>query len=185
MAQFIHLFDESDAASIKRGGIRVEKTKWRKLNGVFLFPLTENFVIAHQWMRELRRRRGQALLAARIRLKDTERVLLGKYNEDHIETTAARALGIVRQHHDPMGLQVILLGNPSVDGFDKRMNRMPDKSPTIEFRPVGHDQSGNFNARSIARKRGSLRSGSRSGSVFNQRSSGTRNRQANSSESSA
>ena len=59
-------------------------------------------------MRELRRQRGQQLLAARIRLNDGERVLLGKYNEDHIEVTAARAIGIVRQHHDPMGLQVVL-----------------------------------------------------------------------------
>jgi hypothetical protein len=76
MAQFIHLFDESDAASIKRGGIRVARTKWRKFSGGFLFPLTENFVVRHQWMRELRRRRGQGLLAARIRLKDAERVAL-------------------------------------------------------------------------------------------------------------
>jgi hypothetical protein len=109
MAQFIHLFDESDAASIRRGGIRVAKAKWRKFTGVFLFPLTENFVVSHQWMRELRRRKGRELLAARIRLRDAEPVLLGKYNEDHIEVTAARAIGIVRQHHDPMGLQVILL----------------------------------------------------------------------------
>jgi hypothetical protein len=38
------------------------------------------------------------------------------------------------------------------------------------------DQFGNFNACSIAWKRGSLRSGSRRGSAFNQRSSGTRSR---------
>jgi len=108
MAQFIHLFDESDVSSIRRVGIRLVKTKWRKLAGVFLFPLTENFVVSHQWMRELRRRRGQTLFAARIRLNDAERVFLGKYNEDHVEMTAARAIGIVRQHHDPMGLEVVL-----------------------------------------------------------------------------
>jgi hypothetical protein len=108
MAQFIHLFDENDAARLQRGGIRVVKVKWRKRQGVFLFPLTENFVISHQWMRELRRRRGQSLRVARIRLRDSERVLVGKYNEDHIEVSAARAIGIVREHRDPLGLEVIL-----------------------------------------------------------------------------
>jgi hypothetical protein len=97
MAQFIHLFDEANANSIRRGGIRAAKSKWRKVSGVFLFPLTENFVINHQWMRELRRRRGQTLLAARVRLSDSESVLLGKYNEDHIEVSAAQAVGILRE----------------------------------------------------------------------------------------
>jgi hypothetical protein len=108
MAQFIHLLDANDAARIRRSGIRVAKARWRKLNGVFLFPLTENFVVSHQWMRELRRRRGQTLLAARVRVDDAETVLLGKYNQDHIEVRAADAIGIVREHIDPLGLEVIL-----------------------------------------------------------------------------
>jgi hypothetical protein len=108
MAQFIHLFDQNDAASIKRGGIRIVRSRWRRLNGVFLFPQTENFVVSHQWMRELRRRRGQILLAARIRLNDAETVLLGKYNEEHIQVRAVEAIRIVREHTDPMGLEVIL-----------------------------------------------------------------------------
>jgi hypothetical protein len=108
MAQFIHLFDESDASSVRRCGIRVFKSKWRGANGVFLFPVTENFIVTHQWMRELRRLRGQSLLAARIRVNDAEPVLLGKYNGEHIEVSAAQAIGIVRAHHDPLGLEVIL-----------------------------------------------------------------------------
>jgi hypothetical protein len=108
MAQFVHLFDENDVGRIRRGGIRIAKSKWRKLNGVFLFPLTEHFVVSHQWMRELRRRRGQSLLAARIRVDDAELVLLGKYNEEHIQVLAAQAIKIVREHEDPMGLEVIL-----------------------------------------------------------------------------
>jgi hypothetical protein len=108
MAQFVHLFDENDVARIRHHGIRVTKSKWRKLNGVFLFPLTENFVVSHQWMRELRRRRGQSLLAARIRVDDAEPVLVGKYNEEHVQVHAAEAIGIARKHQDPMGLEVIL-----------------------------------------------------------------------------
>jgi hypothetical protein len=108
MAQFIHLFDEANAARLRRGGIRITKAKWRSLNGVFVFPLTENFLVSHQWMRELRRRRGQAILAARIRIDDAEPVVLGKYNEPHMQVRAAEAIGIVREHTDPLGLQVIL-----------------------------------------------------------------------------
>ena len=108
MAQFIHLLDERDAASVRRSGIRVVRARWRKHNGVFLFPLIENFVVAHQWMRELRRWRGQPLLAARIRIDDAERVLLGKYNEEPLEVSAAQAIGITRQHQEPLGLEVIL-----------------------------------------------------------------------------
>ena len=108
MAQFIHLLDANDASRVKRAGIRVFKSRWRRLNGVFLFPLTENFVVSHQWMRELRRRRGQTLLAARIRIDDAETVLIGKYNEDHMQVRAADAIRIVREHVDPLGLEVIL-----------------------------------------------------------------------------
>src|SRR5262245_2739425 len=108
MAQFIHLFDEKHASRIRRDGIRAPKVRWRKTRGVFLFPLTENFVASAQWMGELRRGKGQSLLAARIRVSDTEPVLLGKFNEEHIEVQAASAIGIVREHQDPMGLEVIL-----------------------------------------------------------------------------
>jgi len=108
MAQFIHLLDANDVGRIRRTGIRVAKARWRRFNGVFLFPLTENFVVSHQWMRELRRGRGQNLLAARIRIDDGEMVLLGKYNGEHMEVRAADAIGIVREHVDPLGLEVIL-----------------------------------------------------------------------------
>lgn len=108
MAQFIHLFDENDAAKLKKNGIKVVKSRWRHLNGVFVFPQTENFVVNHQWMRELRRDSGQSLLAARVRIDDEEMVMLGKYNEKHIQVSAAEAIGIARKHKDPMGLEVII-----------------------------------------------------------------------------
>jgi hypothetical protein len=108
MAQFIHLLDERDAGRIRRSGIRVRRVKWRKRNGVFLFPLTENFVVTHQWMRELRRMDGRIVLAARIRIEDDEPVLLGKYNDEHIPMRAAEAIRIVREHNEPAGLEVIL-----------------------------------------------------------------------------
>jgi hypothetical protein len=108
MALFIHLFDADDAAMIRRGGILVARSRQRPVNGVFAFPQTENFVVSHQWMRELRRRAGQTLLAARIRIGDGEAVFIGKYGEEHLRVSAAKAIGITRSHTDPLGLEVII-----------------------------------------------------------------------------
>ena len=108
MAQFIHLFDERNLSSIRRNGIKKSKYGWGNIIGVYAFPQTENFVVNHQWMRELRRRNHPNLLAARIRISDSELVYIGKYNEEHLEVTAAEAVGISRRHTDPLGLEVII-----------------------------------------------------------------------------
>ncbi len=108
MAVFIHLFDERNASSIRKNGIKISKNSNKEIKGVFAYPQTENFVVNHQWMRELRRRAGQNILAARFRISDNTEVLVGKYNEESIVTSASNAIGIVRQHIDPMGLEVIV-----------------------------------------------------------------------------
>ena len=106
MAQFIHLFDERSLSGIKKNGIK--KSKGSSFNGVYVFPQTEDFVVNHQWMRELKRRDSLNILAARIRISDDTLVTLGKYNEEHIEVIASEAIGITREHDDPMGLEVII-----------------------------------------------------------------------------
>jgi hypothetical protein len=70
---------------------------------------------------------------------------------------------------------------------DIRMDGLPShpRPPWLRPTPFCVDQSGNLSARSIARKRGSLRRGSMSGSIFSQRSPATRSRQAASSDLSA
>lgn len=101
MALFIHLFDERDAAKIRRGGIKASEMRARKEKGVYVSPQVENYVVAHQWMRELRRRAGKIMLAARIRIPDDEPVLLGRFNEEHLSVTAAEAIGIVGWRYYP------------------------------------------------------------------------------------
>ena len=107
MAQFVHLAAERDSRSIVRTGIKVAR-KNRALRGVFAHPQTENFVVSHQWMRELRRSRGLSFVGVRFRIPDTERVWIGKFNGEHMDVTAAEAVGIARQHTDPLGLEVII-----------------------------------------------------------------------------
>ena len=108
MALFIHLFDERNFELIRRIGIKSQKNAWSDRQGVFCFPQTENFVVNHQWIRELRRFRGANLMAVRFRILDTETVLLGRYNENHVEFSASAAIGTVREHNAPLGLEVIV-----------------------------------------------------------------------------
>lgn len=109
MAQFIHLFGEKNIERIRKNGIKAHRNAWGNNRGVFCFPQTENFVVNHQWMRELRRFRGTNIIAARFRLPDTELVLLGRYNDVHLEVSASEAIGITREHKSPLGLEAIVL----------------------------------------------------------------------------
>jgi hypothetical protein len=106
MAQFIHLAAESHRRSIRQSGIKVSRT--RSLAGVYAFPQTENFVVSHLWMRELKRLRGRPMIAVRFRIADSERVLIGKFNAEHIEVSASEAVGIAHAHEDPLGLEVVI-----------------------------------------------------------------------------
>ena len=108
MATFVRIFPEADRASIQRSGIRVTKTKSHQAAGVFVSPVTENYVHTHQLMREVQRVRNVPKLAARIRIPDTQGVRIGKYNERHIEVAAAEAIAIARIHWDSRGLEVII-----------------------------------------------------------------------------
>jgi hypothetical protein len=106
MAQFIHLAEESYRRSIRQSGIKVSRTS--SLAGVYAYPQTENFVVNHQWMRELKRFRGKPTIAVRFCIPDSERVLIGKFNAEHIEVSASEAVGIARVHEDPLGLEVLI-----------------------------------------------------------------------------
>jgi hypothetical protein len=107
VAQFIHLAAERDRRAILRSGIKVARTK-RPFAGVFAHPQTESFVVSHQWMREVKRFRGLSMVGVRFRIPDSERVWIGKYNDEHIEVAASEAVGIARQHLEPTGLEVII-----------------------------------------------------------------------------
>ena len=41
-------------------------------------------------------------------IPDDTQVYIGKFNEDHLEVSAARSVGIARVHDAPLGLEVIL-----------------------------------------------------------------------------
>ncbi|WOO40910.1 hypothetical protein [Rubellicoccus peritrichatus] len=108
MATFTHIFSADDRVKIAKNGITVAKVSWRKINGVFLSPVTGNYYYTHQWKRELKRWQNVPKLAVRVRLHDDEKVFVGKYNEEHIEVSASEAIKIALNHKAPGGLEVIL-----------------------------------------------------------------------------
>jgi hypothetical protein len=104
MPTLIHIADEKDTGSIRRAGIRIGKFR----DGIYAMPVLGNFVVSHQWLRELKRRGARTLCAVHFRIPDAETVRMGHYSKDHVEVTAAAAAGAIMHAEDPLGMQIIV-----------------------------------------------------------------------------
>ena len=71
-------------------------------------PLTRNFYISHQWLRELKRRGQRTLIAVHFRIPDKQIVLVGHYNSEHVAVTAVEASAIVMRAPKAEGYEVIV-----------------------------------------------------------------------------
>ena len=107
VASFVHIADKNDEASLVKNGIRAAKQR-TGVRGVYAVPVIPDFSITHQWARELKRQGVRTLICVPFRIPDEEPVLVGKYNGEKMEMTAAEAAATFRQHTDPMGLEVIV-----------------------------------------------------------------------------
>lgn len=108
MAMFVHLASENDIASIKRVGIKPCRSKDEYPGGVFAMPVTPEFYISHQWLRELKRRGHSTISGVYFRIPDDELVLVGHYNQHHIEVTADKAIDIIMHAENAEGYQVYI-----------------------------------------------------------------------------
>jgi hypothetical protein len=104
MATFVHLTSESNLPLIQRRGLRL-----RGAMGVFAVPLTRDFYLSYQWVREMRRFRKGPLVGVYFRLPDTEPVLVGHYNEPHRSMTACEAVREFLANEPRVGWQTIIL----------------------------------------------------------------------------
>ena len=107
MVSFIHIADKNNETMIRRNGIRSMKRR-SGVRGVYAMPVVPDFSTTHQWARELKRRAVRALICVQFKIPDEESVLVGKYNGDKREMTAAEALGALLEHTDPAGLEVVI-----------------------------------------------------------------------------
>ena len=107
MAMFVHLTPESLIKLILRNGIRMARKLWNGQRGIFAVPVTRNFYISHQWLRELKRGRGP-IAGVYFRVPDDELVWVGHYNRAHRQMSAAKAVAAFMNTQNPEGYQVFI-----------------------------------------------------------------------------
>jgi hypothetical protein len=101
----VHIAPESETGSIRRVGIRIGKYG----TGIYAMPVLKSFMVSHQWLRELKRGGGSRTLSAvHFRIPDDESVLMGHYNKEHVQLTAAQAAHAIMHAEDPLGMQIIV-----------------------------------------------------------------------------
>src|SRR5215218_9795365 len=71
MAMFVHLAPASRIAVIRRNGVsRLRRAAGDFPGGVFAVPVTRNFFVSHQWLRELKRRNQGPIAAVYFRVPE-------------------------------------------------------------------------------------------------------------------
>ena len=110
MAMFVHLASESRVRLISRNGIgRLRKAVGERPGGIFAVPVTRNFYVSHQWLRELKRSgRGGEIAGVYFRIPDDEPVWVGHYGQAHRSMTAAEAVAIFLSDDNREGYEVII-----------------------------------------------------------------------------
>lgn len=101
MPVFVHLTSHRNVRSIRRAGIGTRRYAFRK--GAFALPVTRNFYVSHQWLRELKRQGGGTVVGVYFRVPDDEPVDVGHYGRGHRRMTAAEAVALMlaAEQRDP------------------------------------------------------------------------------------
>ena len=111
MPIFVHIADERHLPSIQRSGLKLPRgrpqTSGARPVGVFALPITANFVVSHQWVRELKKRGFKVAAGVYFRIPDQEQVWAGVYNQEKLQVTAAEAAGFLAKEQ-VLGYEVII-----------------------------------------------------------------------------
>lgn len=91
MPLFVHIADERNSASIKRSGLRLAKGLQRTDSGIFAMPVISNFILTHQWVRELKRQGFRTAVGVYFRIPKEQLVLAGQYNATKVACSATEA----------------------------------------------------------------------------------------------
>ncbi len=109
MPMFVHLAPESRIARIRRNDIgRLGKGIGERPGGIFAMPMTRNFYVSHQWLRELKRRDQGAMAGIYFRISDSESVWVGHYGQTHQQMTAAEATAEFMAAENREGWEVVI-----------------------------------------------------------------------------
>src|SRR5262249_53298715 len=108
-ALFVHLASESRVALIRRNGIRRLRRAWGEFpGGGFAVPVTRNFYISHEWLRELKRRNVGPIAGVYFRNSDEEHVWVGHDGKADRWMSAAEAEAAFQATESREGWEVII-----------------------------------------------------------------------------
>jgi hypothetical protein len=107
MTMFVHLTSEKNQKAILRNGISRIRKQANRPHGIFAMPVTRNYYVSHQWLRELRRRSESNIIGVYFRIPDAETVWVGHYNQAHQQMTAAEAAALIAAENQE-GYEVIV-----------------------------------------------------------------------------
>ncbi|MCP3400592.1 hypothetical protein [Bradyrhizobium sp. CCGB20] len=95
MPIFVHIADERMANSIRRSGVNLSRSKIAETDirkfGIFAMPVTSDFIVTHQWLREMKRRGFRSAVGVYFRIPDSELVWCGRYTDSKKMVCAAVA----------------------------------------------------------------------------------------------
>ena len=104
MPTLVHISSTENEKRIVRSGI-----KPGKYSGVIYFmPHTKDFLISHQWARELKRSGIKIFIAVDFKLKGDEKVWFGKYNESHKQMSLSNAIAQFLDEEDKLGYEFFI-----------------------------------------------------------------------------
>jgi hypothetical protein len=162
MAMLVHLAPESSAARIQRSGIsRLRKARDEFPGGVFAVPVTRNFYLSHQWLRELKRRGAGPIAGVFFRIPDDQQVWVGHYHQAHRWMTAAQAVAEFMSADAREGWEVVVPRRIAADEIH-RIRSLPQVLGW-RYQPGSHGRSpcpcsfctrGSYKAASIRRRLG-------------------------------
>lgn len=115
MAIVVHLADERQAASIRRSGIKgVPKTiatsgeRVSIARAIFVMPVLQNYLVTHQWLRELKKKGMRTMVAVHARLRSDTMVWVGRYDGEHRLVPLGHAIGLIMREQSPLGWEIVL-----------------------------------------------------------------------------
>jgi len=104
MALLVHITKAENEKSIVGSGIRIGK-----LTGcIYFMPYTQDFLISHQWARELKRYGVKNFLAVDFKLPKSEEIWFGKYFEGHKKLPLNQAIAVFLSQKEKYGYEFIL-----------------------------------------------------------------------------
>jgi len=111
MARLVHITADTDAARIRRHGIRARRLAWL-IEGedrfVWAFPVLPSYTLTHQWSRELKRWGRNTLAAVTFVIDDDETVYVRHFSNPPLRMTVADAVGLTRAQDDPRGFEIMV-----------------------------------------------------------------------------